>query len=83
MSEQDIFRTELERMGEFGDGNKHLLMVPQYKLNAYPDEIGCREDRSRPWKEGDWIIHFPVHSLKLSVLLLLIVEGCLGCFKGP
>jgi mannan polymerase II complex MNN10 subunit len=59
-SEQDCMRTILENDGEFDKGNKHFLLVPQYKLNSYPDELGCVEDRERHWKQGDWIIHFPV-----------------------
>ena len=60
MSEQDILRDTLEKMGEFGSGNKHLLIVSQFKMNAYPAEIGCHENRERPWQPGDWIIHFAV-----------------------
>ena len=66
VSEQDVIRTALENLGEFGEGNKHLLVVPQFKLNAYPKEIGCHEDRERTWRKGDWIIHFPVRSFTWS-----------------
>jgi hypothetical protein len=64
-SEQDIMRVLLEEHDEFGAGNKHLLLVPQYKLNSYPDENKCVEDEKGPWRKGkwepgDWIIHFPV-----------------------
>jgi len=64
-SEQDIMRVLLEENDEFGEGNKHLLRVPQYKLNSYPDEIKCIENEKGPWRKGkwepgDWIIHFPV-----------------------
>jgi hypothetical protein len=60
MSEQDVMRTLLEELGEFDSENKHLLKVPQFKLNSYPEEIRCLENRDRPWKSGDWIIHFAV-----------------------
>ena len=58
-------RVLLEEMDEFDAGNKHLLLVPQYKLNAYPEENGCVEMengswRKGKWEPGDWIIHFPV-----------------------
>lgn len=59
-SEQDCIRDLLDSTEEFSTGNKHLLLVPQYKLNSYPEEIGCRADQDRPWRTGDWIIHFPV-----------------------
>lgn len=61
MSEQDILRDTLEKMDEFGSGNKHFLSIPQFKLNAYPVEIGCHEKFERPWQPGDWIIHFAVY----------------------
>ena len=60
MREQDVIRDTLEKMGEFGSGNKHVLRVSQFKLNAYPQEIGCHEKMERTWKSGEWIIHFAV-----------------------
>jgi hypothetical protein len=60
VSEQDVLRDTLEKMGEFGEGNKHLLSVSQFRLNSYPVEIGCHENFDRPWQPGDWIIHFAV-----------------------
>jgi mannan polymerase II complex MNN10 subunit len=72
-SEQDCLRDILESTDEFGAGNKHLLMVPQFKLNAYPSEITCQERQERPWKRGDWIIHFPV-----SPFSSISNSGCLG-----
>ena len=61
-SEQDCLRDLLQSTNEFGAGNKHLVIVPQHKLNIYPSEITCREKQDRPWKRGDWIIHFPVNT---------------------
>jgi hypothetical protein len=60
VSEQDVLRDTLEKMGEFGSGNKHALAVSQFRMNAYPAEIGCHQDRKRTWQRGDWIIHFAV-----------------------
>jgi len=58
-SEQDCMRIVLDNDGELDKGNKHFLLVPQYKLNSYPDELSCVENHERHWKQGDWIIHFP------------------------
>ena len=64
VSEQDAMRTVLENLGEFEVGKgKFFVRVPQWKLNGYPEEITCRADKDRPWKQGDWIIHFPVRKL--------------------
>jgi len=59
VSEQDAMTTVLENLGEF-DNQKHFVRVSQFKLNSYPKELACKEDRKRPWKVGDWIIHFAV-----------------------
>jgi hypothetical protein len=60
LSEQDVMKKLLLKDNEFEEGNKHMLKVSQWKLNSYPEEISCKEDRLRPWRVGDWIIHFPV-----------------------
>ena len=66
VSEQDAMRIVLSNLTEF-EKPKSFVRVPQWKLNAYPEEISCSEDRDRPWRKGDWIIHFPVQSLVLMV----------------
>jgi len=58
-SEQDAMRTVLESLDEFNKP-KHLVRVPQWKMNSYPDEISCHEDRTKKWAPGYWIIHFAV-----------------------
>ena len=60
VSEQDAMRKVLENLNEFEKG-KALVRVPQWKLNSYPEEISCRESHERPFKRGDWIIHFAVY----------------------
>lgn len=32
--------------------------VPQWKLNAFPQEIACFDDSSEAWKHGTFVIHF-------------------------
>ena len=79
-SEQDAMREVLEVRGEYGSGNKHFIRVPQFKMNSYPEPI-CREDHDRPWRPGDWIIHFPVRYYPYSFNPLLKQEGCMGLFE--
>jgi mannan polymerase II complex MNN10 subunit len=67
VSEQGVMKSVLESSKEF-ENSKHFLKIPQYMLNAYPEEIPCIEDSKRPWRSGDWIIHFPV-SLPINYLL--------------
>jgi hypothetical protein len=67
VSEQDAMRIVLQELGEFEEGKgKYFARVPQWKFNAYPQELTCREDTDRPWKRGDWIIHFAVLYLLLG-----------------
>ena len=58
-SEQDAMRMVLESLDEFTKP-KHLVRVPQWKMNSYPDEISCHEDHTKKWAPGYWIIHFAV-----------------------
>lgn len=34
------------------------LQVPQWKLNAYPQEIACFDESRQVWEHGTFIIHF-------------------------
>lgn len=34
------------------------IVVPQQKLNAFPQEIACYDPVSSAWKDGDFVIHF-------------------------
>jgi hypothetical protein len=58
-SEQDAMRTTLESLDEF-ETPTHLVRVPQYKFNSYPEELSCHENRQKQWESGYWIIHFAV-----------------------
>jgi hypothetical protein len=60
INEQMAIEDFLEARGEFDYGNKHFIKIDQYKMNAYPEEITCHQDGGRPWRPGDWVIHFPV-----------------------
>lgn len=61
MNEQLAIENYLEARAEFDVGNKHFMKIDQHKMNAYPEEITCYQDISRPWRPGDWLIHFPVY----------------------
>jgi galactosyl transferase GMA12/MNN10 family len=79
-SEQDAMKKLLQKANEFEEGNKHMIRVPQWKLNSYPEEISCKEDMKRPWRVGDWIIHFPVsYSVPPSLWFCI---SCFCCFVG-
>jgi hypothetical protein len=81
-SEQDCMRIVLDNDGELDKGNKHFLLVPQYKLNSYPDELSCVENHERHWKQGDWIIHFPVRLFPFILKIFTDDQGCLGFYEG-
>lgn len=38
---------------------KHVMVVPQRAMNAFPEENGCVQEKPRgTWREGDFVIHF-------------------------
>jgi len=37
---------------------KHTLMIPQWKINAFPPEIKCLDEAQRAWERGMFVIHF-------------------------
>jgi mannan polymerase II complex MNN10 subunit len=37
---------------------KPIVMIPQYKINAYPEEIGCLDENEMAWKPGMFVMHF-------------------------
>ncbi|KAI9787875.1 MAG: hypothetical protein M1816_007361 [Peltula sp. TS41687] len=34
------------------------VFIPQYWMNAFPEEIGCYDKHGRGWKHGMFVIHF-------------------------
>lgn len=34
------------------------IQVPQWKLNAFPQEIACFDESQQVWKPGTFVIHF-------------------------
>lgn len=54
---QDTNQTSTNSSLSWSD--QHIKFIPQYKANAYPEEIKCLEEEDRPWRAGDFLIHFP------------------------
>lgn len=34
------------------------VRVPQFKLNAFPEEIKCYDEEKKAWEKGAFVIHF-------------------------
>ncbi|KAF2636678.1 hypothetical protein P280DRAFT_472893 [Massarina eburnea CBS 473.64] len=55
MSEQDA----MVRLLETDPATAHrAIQVPQWKLNAFPDEISCFDEHEIGWKPGTFVLHF-------------------------
>lgn len=37
---------------------KQALWIPQWKINAFPDEIKCWDKYGRGWERGMFVVHF-------------------------
>lgn len=37
---------------------QHVHMIPQWKTNAFPEEIKCWDKDDRGWEPGTFAIHF-------------------------
>jgi mannan polymerase II complex MNN10 subunit len=37
---------------------QHVLRIPQWKINAFPKEIGCYDMHKREWEKGMFVVHF-------------------------
>jgi mannan polymerase II complex MNN10 subunit len=35
-----------------------VLWIPQWKINAYPEEITCLDKANRSWERGLFVMHF-------------------------
>ncbi|KAF2462995.1 uncharacterized protein BDR25DRAFT_298686 [Lindgomyces ingoldianus] len=54
-SEQDAM-AKLSRIDP--ESAKRTLQVPQWKMNAFPQEIACFDESRQVWKHGTFVIHF-------------------------
>ena len=38
--------------------NAHIQVVPQWKINAFPEEIHCYDEAKKSWERGMFVVHF-------------------------
>jgi len=77
LSEQDCMRDVI-----FGGSkifNENLVFIPQWKINAFPEEIECW-DSGKHWERGMFVVHFAgawahVHEDDPTGLLMRKYEG--------
>jgi mannan polymerase II complex MNN10 subunit len=55
-SEQDCLRDVI--LDPDGGTSPDVLFIPQWKINAFPDEIRCWDRHQRGWEEGMLVAHF-------------------------
>lgn len=55
LSEQDAITKLMEQDPA---SKKRTAVIPQWMINAFPDEIPCYEDPPRPWEHGFFLLHF-------------------------
>lgn len=55
MSEQDVI---VKLMKDDPASAHRTIQVPQWKLNAFPQEIACFDDSRKAWEHGTFVIHF-------------------------
>lgn len=55
LSEQDAMARLIK--SDPSSGNR-TMQVPQWKLNAFPQEIACFDESNEVWKPGMFVIHF-------------------------
>ncbi|KAF2792236.1 glycosyltransferase family 34 protein [Melanomma pulvis-pyrius CBS 109.77] len=55
LSEQDAMARLIKSDPISGD---RTIQVPQWKLNAFPQEIACFDESNEVWKPGMFVIHF-------------------------
>lgn len=55
LSEQDAITTLMEQDPA---SKKRSTVIPQWMINAFPDEIPCYEEPRQPWKKGFFLVHF-------------------------
>ena len=55
-NEQDAMRNLIKSGSPLAN---HVLRIPQWKINALPQEIRCYDDSERPWEKGMFVVHFP------------------------
>jgi len=55
-SEQDCFQSLIK---ENKNGEKErALFIPQWKMNAFPEEVPCYDETGKKWERGMFVVHF-------------------------
>jgi len=59
---KDVSTNDQESMRDFLKTKypevKHAIMIPQWKINAFPEEIRCFDKYDKGWEKGMFVIHF-------------------------
>lgn len=55
LSEQDAMA---KLINDNEEARSRTIQVPQWKLNAFPQEIACFDESKKMWKHGDFVVHF-------------------------
>src|SRR5690242_17016947 len=55
-NEQDCIRDLLA--ANVGGVADRAYYIPQWKINAFPQEIACFDKYKRGWQVGDFVVHF-------------------------
>ncbi|KAJ5991326.1 hypothetical protein N7522_011533 [Penicillium canescens] len=37
---------------------QHAMRIPQWTINAFPEEIGCYDTHKKKWEKGMFVVHF-------------------------
>lgn len=45
-------------MDEQPSAKEHVLFIPQWKINAFPEEIHCYDEHKRKWDQSMLLVHF-------------------------
>ncbi|KAJ5454064.1 uncharacterized protein N7458_005020 [Penicillium daleae] len=55
-SEQDCMLQLIEENQH--DEQEQVLFIPQWKMNAFPEEIPCYDHYNKKWEPGMFVVHF-------------------------
>lgn len=56
LSEQDCIRDVVNNNAN-GEADQ-TLWIPQWKINAFPEDIRCWDKADRGWERGTFVLHF-------------------------
>jgi mannan polymerase II complex MNN10 subunit len=56
LCEQDCIK-DVININAHGEANQ-ALWIPQWKINAFPEEIKCWDKSGKAWERGMFVVHF-------------------------